>query len=338
MRAAATVLRPAGPVATRPAATRPLGQLADSVGEFTFAGSCGRIRRTVDSAPRYDAIARLLTDHVRGEPLSQALAARGPAALTGYAEAIARATDEVLLCGCGRVGHEQAAEAAMGACLWHVLAPSPAILVQLHARAADDSPTRTAYRHRPAHTRLRAAAATVLRPGHLLHHPDGHPLWSTRPAPPGGPAEQLARRATRRTLGARIPDTDHARTVKALAESVLTDCDWAADSRALRSLGSRWRELFDAATATAPDLGTSHDELRDLLTRTWHAVTAEPDPTLLPDTDQALRRTHRLPAASGRTLHRAFLGLATTMIELTGLGPYTRATEGTAAVHRASHG
>ena len=154
--------------------------LTDSLGTFKSADSCGRIKRAVDSIIRYDEIVDAVSDYVNKECFNEflvALAAGGSKSTRNYAHAVARVIDDALECDCGENGHEEAAELAMGACLWYQLAPRYMARRQLLSYAAGTDVVREAYAWPAPGERLSAAADVCLRPGNTLHATTWEPLW-----------------------------------------------------------------------------------------------------------------------------------------------------------------
>lgn len=167
----------------------------------------------------------------------------------------------------------------------------------------------------------------------------------------------LARRAVDRAL---LPEsgpeevTGRARC-EAAARRLLAACDALGSAEALSGLAPGWAHLFDTVVTTAfpalpEDVAASARELSGLTARIWdRAVVIPPGATGSadgrgPDTDgdevlfiavdRAMRRTYQLEPADGVPLRRAFLGVTTSAIELSGLNPYERLTTGTARLCR----
>lgn len=299
--------------------------LSDDRGFFLAAASCPRIQRVLDNIYRYNELQDAVADFTNWEPINEVLAALiggGAEAVAGYGDAIAESTDHVLECNCGIAGHEVAAELAMGSCLWYLVAPRSPGRYQLAAFVRSQSSIATAY----APTRL-VGYGCHLDPGGLLHQPDWHPSWS----PVRRPIEQIAFRLARRCL--HRPELS-VRTARAAAETLSTVV--RADSTAtLGHLERGWEAVFDAALTDAGVPGEA-PQLRDLVTRMWsevllgrgsdRALAAK----LFIDLDIAILDTYRLPDAEAYLIRRAFFGLTSGMVELSGLNPYSRLADGLA--------
>lgn len=130
-----------------------------------------------------------------------------------------------------------------------------------------------------------------------------------------------------------------------VARTLLADCDRLSHLASLRALAGGWCHVFDSIVSlavtdpTAQQLATHH--LRPLIARIWEQViigypdqpTGHPDRAderLYIDVDVAFRQTYTLPPTQGVALRRAFLGVVTSAIELSGLGPYARLANGPA--------
>ena len=157
---------------------------------------------------------------------------------------------------------------------------------------------------------------------------------------------QLARRAAKRSL-ANYANYQTVSDAEAAARSVLTDCGRLDDLPGLSALSDNWCRLFDIVTArtTTDDAAYRRctSELRALIGRIWqHAVVGSTGASMSPaeetserlfmDTDQAIRQTYRLAPDDGLVVRRAFLGVATSAVELSGLNPYSRMTDGVATL------
>ncbi|WP_055471689.1 hypothetical protein [Streptomyces pathocidini] len=324
--------------------------LTDDLGTFRAADRCSRIKRAITTAYRYNEIVDLVWDCRHGEWLSEmcvALAMGGGGAVMGIGDACARITDDVLTCDCHENGHEEAAEIAMGSCLFFLVAPRYIVPQQLAAYSTAPDPVSSAYAWRPAGTRLRGVAHTALQPGDMLHSPTWQPLWTGtsdlngREAPW---AAQLARRAVIRCL-ADPKSQDAVRACEAAATSVLADCDRLNTPASLHELAEPWCRLFDTVLDAVVANSTAHHqattELRPLIGRIWqqriigvdNQSTGAADPVheqLYADVDHAIRRTYSLPPAEGFAVRRAFLGVVTSAAELSGLNPYARLADGPA--------
>jgi hypothetical protein len=334
--------------------------LTDRLGTFRSADRCGKIKRAVDSIIRYDEIVDAIFDFSNRECFNEllvALAVSGSKAARGYANALGRVTDDALECDCGASGHEEAAELAMGACLWYLLAPRYMARRQLQGYAAAGDVVRNAYAWPAPGARLRAVADIFLQPGNALHAWDWQPLWGDTGTPTGSDgqlpfAEWLASRIVRRCLGENLGQ-EATRRSQVAARTVLSDCDVLDDHRSLRLLSEKWCHLFETVVAGLPAdavvPGTTTAELRALVGRIWrHTVIGpaggptdaveETDERLFIDVDRAVRRTYLLTPAQGIAVRRAFFGVTTSAVELSGLGPYARLSNGAAHMHNRVEG
>ncbi|MFJ1788279.1 hypothetical protein ACIOML_28740 [Streptomyces anulatus] len=330
-----------------PMSTPGYRHVTDKLGTFTGADRCGAIKRALDCAIRYNEIVDIVPDCANRESFNEvllALASGGENAVHGYGDALARVTDDVLQCDCGASGHEEAAEIAMGDCLFYLLTTRYQMRKQLQGLSDAGGAVKRAYAQRPPGTRLQAVASTTLQPGNLLHSDTWEPLWKPVEAAhrtPGGWADHLARRAARRSLpaGTTARDRDRCETI---ITSLLADCDNAPD-QSLPTFAKRWGDVFDtvltAAVADHAPLRQHSRPVRQLIERIWlHCVvggdggTPHPeeraDEQLAIDTTQALFATYGLPPAEGWAIRRAFTGVVTSAVELSGLSPYSRMTDG----------
>jgi hypothetical protein len=323
--------------------------LADALGTWN-SGQCGNIERAIAVPIRYNDIPDILFDSTHGEWLNEpvmALVMGGPGALLGYGDALARITDDVLACDCGAIGHEEAAELAMGTVLFELIHPRYRTRRQLACLSAADEPIRSAYAHRAPGARQQAAAGTILQPGNVMYSAAWQPLWTqiaTAQTHGSSVAGQLARRAVRRSLS---HFDDHAGTgvCVAAARSVLADCDRLRDQASLRNLAGAWCRFFDTVIdasvtdSTARRLATC--EMRPLVGRIWEQDIVGPacqsppapefaDERLFMDMDAAFQRSFSLPPAEGFAIRRAFLGVVTSATELSGFNPFARLTDGPA--------
>ncbi|KAM3426067.1 hypothetical protein NHJ13734_009688 [Beauveria thailandica] len=145
--------------------------LTDRLGTFTSSEACGKIKRAVDSLIRYDEIPDAIPDYINKECFNEflvALALGGSNSVLGYANALASVTDDVLACQCGCDGHPEAAELAMGSCLWYILQPRYNTRIQLVSYSAAQDEVRDAYAWPPCGARMTAAANLVLQAGVLV--------------------------------------------------------------------------------------------------------------------------------------------------------------------------
>lgn len=233
--------------------------LTDEFGTLCSANTCGKIKLAIDSSLRYNETVDVIPDYANRECFNElllALAIGGSAAARGYAHAIAKVTDDTLVCGCGAVGHQEAAEAAMGACLWYLLAPRYIARKQLRNYATAVDVVRDAYAWLTPGTRLKAVAGISLQPSNILHGPTWQPLWQDTVAS-GSDADQpelvhgLARRIVRRSL---VDDAgeEAIRSCEVIASSVLADCDSLSGVERLAALPSKWCLLFETVLACVP--------------------------------------------------------------------------------------
>jgi hypothetical protein len=329
--------------------------LTNDLGAFRSADMCGKIKRAVDSIIRYDEIVDMVPDYSNEECFNEllvALAVGGSNSACGYAHAVARVTDDALECDCSADGHEEAAELAMGACLWYLLAPRYMARRQLLSYAAAVDVVREAYAWPAPGTRLRAVADLSLQPGNTLHATTWQPLWKGTVALSRDTNQQalvhgLARRIIRRSL---VDGAGHEviRSSEAAASSVLADCDTLGSQESLRALSAKWCHLFETVLACVPAGRTvrhlTTHMLSCLVDRIWqhtivgpnHGSTDSTDGTderLFIDVDQAVRQTYHLPSAEGTAVRRAFFGVMTSAVELSGLSPYARLSDGAAHMH-----
>ncbi len=321
--------------------------VTDELGTFTVADRCGAIKRALDCAIRYNDIVDIVPDCANGESFNEillALASSGGHAAYGYADALARVTDDVLRCDCGASGHEEAAELAMGDCLFYLLTTRYQLRKQLQGLSAAGGAIKQAYAPRPPGARLKAVASTTLEPGNLLHSDAWEPLWKPVEAAhrtPGRWADHLARRAARRSLPADTAACDRDRC-ETVITSLLVDCD-NAPHRSLPTLAKRWGDVFDgvltAAVADHAPLRRHSRTLRELVERIWLLCVVDgddgtphpaerADERLAMDTTQALFATYELPPTEGLAVRRAFSGVATSAVELSGLNPFSRMSDG----------
>jgi hypothetical protein len=331
--------------------------LTDELGTFRATQKCRRIKRAFESIIRYNEIVDMISDSTSREPFNElavAMALGGSDAALGYGNAVATVTDDVLECDCGEKGHDVAGELAMGMCLWYLLGPRYMARRQLACLSDAGGEVSKAYAWRPPGTRLRAVARTLL-PGNTLHSATWQPLWAEVDALPHDTdgtlwAGELARRAVRRSLTSDARQGIVHKDCEAIAKSILTDCDNLCDRTSLHALSERWRCFFDAILASSGADGVAHHdttaELRALLGRIWeHTIVGcgpdsmgsadEADIRLFIDVDQVIRRTYLLAPAYGIIVRRAFFGVASSAVELSGLNPYGRLADGISKMCRA---
>lgn len=286
------------------------------LGEFTSATDCSAIQRAIDNIMRYNDVTDAVADYVNHESFNQlllALATAGPESIAGYGTALAEVTDAVLACTCGALGHEEAAELSMGACLFYLLTPRYQVRRQL--AAFTNTVTGTAFTPRPD--------GCVLLAGTNLHDKTWTPLW--QPATPLS-VDERAHRIARRS----IPTGADTHTCTKAAATALA-CD--------HPTADAWQQVFDAAlTASGVVPAPDAAPVRDLLSPLWNkAILSDgsadgSDARLLMDVDQAIRATYRLPAISGLHLRRAFFGVSTGAAELAYTNPFARLADGLASI------
>lgn len=91
--------------------------LTDELGTFRAADRCDKIKRAVDNIIRYNETVDIVSDYRQTECFNElllALAIGGSGSVTGYGDALAAVTDDVIDCDCGERGHDEAAEAGHG--------------------------------------------------------------------------------------------------------------------------------------------------------------------------------------------------------------------------------
>ncbi|MET9914139.1 hypothetical protein ABZZ74_46795 [Streptomyces sp. NPDC006476] len=329
--------------------------LTDDLGTFKSADKCGKIKRAVDSIIRYDEIVDAISDYINKECFNEflvALSVGGSKAIHGYANAVGRVTDDALECDCDASGHEEAAELAMGACLWYLLAPRYMARRQLHSYTGAEDMVRNAYAWPAPGARLRTIADTCLQPGNTLHATDWQPLWGVTGSSAGNTGQppsvhRLARRIIRRSFIKDVGQEALHRSDTA-ARSVLEDCETLDAHSDLSLLSEKWCHLFETVVAGSPAGGDvpypTTRELRTLVGRIWRHTVVGPDhgsteaaevtdERLFIDVDRAVRQTYLLRPAQGIAVRRAFFGVTTSAVELSGLGPYARLGDGAAHMH-----
>jgi hypothetical protein len=325
----------------------PYRHLVDELGAFRGADRCPAIKRALDSTIRYNEIVDLVSDCTHQEGLNELLAAlgqRGGHAVSGYGNACARAIDDALACGCVEEGHEEVAEFAMGNLLFY-LQPRWGMARQVACFSSAAEPIRGGFAWREPGSRLQAVARTVLRPGDMLYSTTWQPLWSQSDASPTEAtiqwAVELAARAARRCLPSGA-GSDAVRCCEAAAGAAIGACDRLTTRVALWNLAEAWCTVFDAALDPAALNSESRyiaDGLRPLIARIWQQTVIGDDSRSINDVDHdddllyidlcsSFRRTYGLVNPDeGFRIRRAFLGVASSAIELSGVGPYNRLTD-----------
>ncbi|WP_369637863.1 hypothetical protein [Nocardia sp. JMUB6875] len=322
--------------------------VTDDLGTLT-GWTCARIRRTLYNFLRHNECVDLISDYLSQETFNEALLALvkgGPSSLHGYASAVAAVTDDVLACPCGVTGHQEAAEIAMGSCLWNLLEPRYLARQQLAAYAANTA-VADAYSWPLPGNRLKAAGPTLQLEA-MLHSPTWQPLWEHHEHTRTGRtwAAELARRAVRRSVLHPLT-REESIACEALAEEILLCCERLDDRADLHALATRWSHLFETITALTltrldgPSIHHSIAEFHALIGRIWKHAVIGPDPEnpatetdecLCFDLTQAFRHSYLLPHSDGIRIRRAFLGVASSAVELSGFNPFARLTNGTAAL------
>ncbi|MYV99007.1 hypothetical protein [Streptomyces sp. SID3343] len=328
--------------------------LSDELGCFRAIRECGRMRRVVENLIRYNDIIDVISDYTSREAFNEihvALSAKGSDSVVGYADALAAVTDRVIDCDCREDGHQEAAEMGMGACLWYLIVPRYRGRAQIDclSRAPRDD-VRAGFDWLPCGERLTAVSSTALAAGNTLHSPEWEPLWfretqgnGDRGADSRTAVEDLARRTARRIrlpCGGEIDPVIE--TLQAEAKEVLEGCESLTDKARLRALSEKWCRLFDIGVLDPEGKPIhsrdSQEELRSLIPRIWNHVvvgsegpaTSDTDEGLFIDVDRTISRTYQEPREVGLTLRRAFLGVTTSAVELSGLNPYGRLVDGVA--------
>ncbi|MEW2580550.1 hypothetical protein [Streptomyces syringium] len=327
--------------------------LANDRGDFIGSVQCGRILRALSALIRYNDVVDLLSDYVSREPFNELhppLAIGGAQHLTGFADALAATTDEVIDCGCGQPGHQEAAEISMAMCIGFMLAPRYRLGHQLAALSHAASPQiRRSFTSTSPQRAARTTAATRLLPGEVVYAPSWSPLWQTSSDQDDRTwTDTLAQRAVKRYFLTDQSTHPVVRRCLARIHSLINEATADANGSRLRSLAGQWGQLFDLV-ATHPTISPTPGaldprlvkELGALVTRTWNHVivgsteapsslTTKEDVQLFMDVDHALRRTFNEPHEAAVALRRAFLGVLTSATELTGHNPYARLVDGTA--------
>ncbi|SKA37188.1 hypothetical protein SAMN04488128_104233 [Chitinophaga eiseniae] len=218
----------------------------------------------------------------------------------------------------------------MASCLWYTLIPRYLLRSQLDTLTQANPRLKQAFAP-PAPGNRNIICNTL--PGSQLHTRDWQPLWTTTPAD----VSVLVAKAVRRILlEGSYNERKHQRCQQA-AYDVLCDCMAIENEHPqLLSLSLKWRLLFNEATA---DAGQEHYDqlttLGELVERIWvHLIigdqgkNGDTDARLFVDVDRHFRRTYLLDPASGLMIRRAFLGVVSSSMELSGFNPYSCMVEG----------
>ncbi|KAF9894848.1 hypothetical protein FE257_004469 [Aspergillus nanangensis] len=323
-------------------------EVTDNLGKPRSSKICGSTKLVLDNIVLYDEIPDLIPDFIVKEPMNEACAALtlgGSEAIYGYGDACARATDDALSCDCGANGHQEAAEMAMGFCVSYIAAPRYIVPKQLRAYSAADKVIREAYAWPPAGTRLTAVGNIFLEPGDILHTDTWRPLLkmsSPLDTCQQALADDIASRVARRCF-INNPDEKAIHRVHAAASSLLIDCDTIEDIEELRQLSDKWSNLFktviegtpvrsDASIATVKDFSYFIRRVWEhfVIGVTQSSIADDADLELFMELDQTFRRSNSLPATEGIPIRRAFIGVASSAIDLSGIGPYNRLSDGAA--------
>ncbi|WP_160710731.1 hypothetical protein [Chitinophaga solisilvae] len=313
--------------------------LTESSGVFKGTKKCGKIRRAIDSSIRYNEIVDLLPDATQGDGTNELLIAMlvgGHEATSGYAGALSAIIDEALTCDCGAEGHVEAAEIAMGSCLWFALVPRYNLRSQLNNLVKGNPTLMNAFAFgKPGERHIMCKTL----PGDILHTDGWKPLWTKTFVD----IPELVQRVVRRTLPEEVRDEEVHLLCNHMATTVLIACFAIDDDlEQLRELWSKWCDLFDAAVSkfmqeNSPLLFS----LRNLIGRIWiHTiigtgeVCSDTSESLFVDIDKALRETYQLSYENGRAIRRAFHGVVSSAIELSGFNPYACLADGAAHLCR----
>jgi hypothetical protein len=317
----------------------PFWKVADSQGRFLSVDRCDAIRRTIDASAYYNDVIDLVCDVGDREPFNQlalAIALRGPASLYGFADAIAQITDDVLVCRCGNPGHQTAAEMSMGSCVSYVVEPRYRARKQLRAYAQISNQHKAVFEWPEPGHRLDGITHSRLRSGYLVHTNTWEPAWyrDESALTPGEKTASLAGRAARRVLPDANPED--LRACADTVEPTIVACDTLVAPVDLADLAEGWSALFTAAVNHgAPEADrTAVANMVHLTQTAWRYcivgqdMPGQSDEEIGQQMDRALRTSYRLPAHEGYRLRRAFVGTLSCMVELSGLNPYARLTDG----------
>ncbi|MEU9214630.1 hypothetical protein AB0D27_43955 [Streptomyces sp. NPDC048415] len=307
-------------------ASAPYRHLTDVDGTYKPAQTCPSIARTLASVLRYDDVIDAVPDcvnHETGNEFLTALASGGPASTVGFGQALAEATDATLSCACGQRGHAEAAEHAMGFCVFYPLHPRYNVRRQLVAFGNSGGAIARAIAPPSPGNRLRTSAYS-LEPGIALHSP----AWETRWRRAQRTVDEIAHRVTRRS----IADAPQAAAFTTAAATVLAHCDRADDNDSFHRLADEWQDLFDIALTVhgmggLPGAAPLRELVGDIWRQTILGATKGHDARLFMDTDIAVRNTFYLSGDEGHRLRRAFFGVVSSAIELSGFNPYQRLTD-----------
>ncbi|KAM4063602.1 hypothetical protein HRG_014047 [Hirsutella rhossiliensis] len=271
--------------------------LTDNLGTFSIADTCGNIKRAVDSIIRYNEIADIVSDYTNRECFNEllvAIAVGGSNGARGYANAVARVPDDTLAL------QNWLWAAVYGTC-WHRETWHEGMDV-----------VREAYTWPAPGTRLRAVADISLKPGNTLHATTWQPLWegtNTR-------SRDIHQQGLVYGLSRRIEVMHRSITVaikRASGHYLQNGVTYLKLSWQVYRRAAVWSTVFGDMLLSGPTMGT--------------------DERLFIDVDQAVRQTYLLPSAEGIAIRRAFFGVTSGSVELSGLNPYARLSDGAALMH-----
>ncbi|WP_280465566.1 hypothetical protein, partial [Nocardia brasiliensis] len=329
-----------------PLSTPAYQHISNARGTLPAYHTCPAIQRAVDLEIHYNCVLDIVNDWINQEcqnELSLALALGGGRAGLGLGNAFARVVDDTLACRCGHPGHAEAAELAMGFCLFYLINPRWRAREQLLALTADTSPVADMYRWQAPRTRLRDVAQTTLSPGGALYSTAWKPLWHNDIHAGDRWLKELTQRSiTRSLLAIDTLPSNALGACRTAAQSAITAAGTSDTPHELGAAAQHWLRYFDtildaALPCTTPEHGVAARHLRPLITRIWQQIivgstprtpTGRIDEQLHIDTAHTILRTYALPPAEGLALRRAFVGIATSAVELAGLNPYNRLTNG----------
>ncbi|NSL85818.1 hypothetical protein ECE50_003180 [Chitinophaga sp. Mgbs1] len=306
--------------------------LADKAGTFMSAGKCGKIKRVLDNTFRYNDIIDFFSDSKQGDGVNEllvALSVAGPIGMAGYAEALAMITDDALACDCGEAGHAEAAESAIGICVWYAINPRYQLRRQLDVLCAADEKSAQIFGFKLQEDRN---VSCRIADGDLLHTDEWLPLWALCRTD----IRELVQRAVRRVLPGDITEGPVYERCCEVAAVTLKSCMTAGnDIKSLWALADQWCCFFDEAISSHDQLHPVVNTLRNIISGIWkhHIIGGgegnnETDAKLFIDADKAFRSTCTLEPNRGVAVRRAFLGVLSGAMELSGFNPYSRIVDG----------
>lgn len=308
--------------------TAPYQSIGDRSGACVPAAGCPLIQLAFDSPYRYADVVDIVPDSITHESMNEAsIALACGASVAGYASALAEVIDATLSCGCGFGGHEEAAELAMGYCLFFLLTPRYTGRRQLAAYSASGG--RVAKAFAPAMPGRRVNEGCALSSSGLLYTTSWEPEWEHARRSLDEVAARVARRMTP------VPGSPP-RRVLAAAEAALAACDSARSPVDTDTSAECWQRAFYQTLDHADVRQTgAAAALGNLVARIWRegvanlSSNAVTETVLFIDIDQAVQATYRFDD-QGLIMRRAFFGAVSSEIELAGLNPYGRLTDGVA--------